>query len=174
VDWEGEVTSREDLIIARMRQLDQRTLHEAQASTNLKNNRRGNKAQFDTVKRLRTTVQQLQVGDLVLLHNTILEHSHSHKLHDKWRGPYRIREIPENSTHYLLEELDGTPLAASFAGNRLKRFFTRNELDEQREEMHDTIRVRDLTDQDDDVEEEEELMDGIGRENIDVLVVEDE
>ena len=40
--------------------------------------------------------------------------------------------------------------------------------------MHDTIRVRDLTDQDDDVEEEEELMDGIGRENIDVLVVEDE
>jgi hypothetical protein len=67
VDWEGEVTSREDLILARMSQLDQRTLHEAQASTNLKNSRRANKSQFDSVKRLRTTAQQLQVGDLVLL-----------------------------------------------------------------------------------------------------------
>jgi len=33
----------------------------------------------------------------------------------------------KSSTYYLLEELDGTHLAASFAGNRLKRFFTRTE-----------------------------------------------
>ena len=43
---------------------------------------------------------------------------------DKWRGPFRIREILENSTFYRLEELDGTLLTVSFAGNRLKRFFT--------------------------------------------------
>jgi hypothetical protein len=43
-----------------------------------------------------------------------------------------------------------------------------------REEMHDPKRVRDFADQDDDVEEEEELMDSLGRENMDVLVDEDE
>ena len=37
----------------------------------------------------------------------VLQHSHSSKLDDKWRGPYRIREIPENSTFYRVEELDG-------------------------------------------------------------------
>jgi hypothetical protein len=167
VDWEGEITSREDLLVARMRQLDQRTVHEAQAAKNLKNSRLGNKGQFDTTKRLRTPAQQLHVGDLVLLHNTVLQHSHSYKLDDKWRGPYRIREIPENSTFYRLEELDGTPLAASFAGNRLKRFFTRSELDAHREEVHDIIRVRDSSELDED--EEEEINDGVGRENMDAL-----
>jgi hypothetical protein len=64
-------------------------------------------------------------------------------MEDRWFGPYRIREIPEDSTFYWLEELDGTPLAATFAGNRLKRFFSRAELDNNRSEAHDTIRVRD-------------------------------
>ena len=62
---------------------------------------------------MRPVTQQLHVGDLVLLHNTVLQHSHSNKLDDKWRGPFRIREIPENSTFYWLEELDGALLAAT-------------------------------------------------------------
>src|SRR4030095_13441001 len=152
----------------RIRQLDQRSLQEAQASRNLKNSRLSNKSDFDASKRMRTAAQELHVGDLVLLHNTVLQHSHSRKLDDKWRGPFRIREIPENSTFYRLEELDGTPLAASFAGNRLKRFFTRAELDAHRAEIHDTIRVRDLCDLPDE-DDEEEVEDGVGRENIDAL-----
>jgi hypothetical protein len=152
-----------------MRRLDERILHEAQAFANFKNSRLANQAQFDRVKRLRTTAHQLKIGNLVLLHNTI-KHSHSRKLDDKWRGPYRIREVPEDSQNYLLEKLDGTPLAASFAGNRLKRFLTRTKLDEQREEMHDTIRARDVAHQDGNMEEEEELMDGVGSENMDALV----
>jgi hypothetical protein len=80
-DWEGEVIIRQDLIVAPMRELDQRTLREAQASENLKNSHLANKAQFDNVKRLQVTPQQLKVGDLVLFHNTILKHSHSRK-HD--------------------------------------------------------------------------------------------
>ena len=124
MDWEGEVTDRESLLVARMRQLDQRSLYEAQASTNLKNSRLSNKSDFDASKRMRATAQQLRVGDLVLLHNTILQHSHSRRLDDKWRGPFRLCEIPKNSTFYRLEELDGTPLAASFTGNRLRQFWT--------------------------------------------------
>ena len=51
-------------------------------------------------------------------------------------------EIPDDSTFYLLE-LDGTELKHTFAGNRLKRFFSRVELDNNRAEAHDTIRIRD-------------------------------
>ena len=72
VDWEGEVTDRESLLVARMRQLDQRSLYEAQASTNLKNSQLSNKSDFDASKRMRAAAQQLRVGDLVLLHNMIL------------------------------------------------------------------------------------------------------
>ena len=46
----------------------------------------------------------------------------------------RIREIPENSTYYLLE-LDGTPLAATIAGNRVKKFYSRTSLDEARDNI---------------------------------------
>ena len=169
VDWEGEVTDHESLILARIRQLDQRNLHEAQAAKNLRNSRLGNKADFDANKRIRP--QQLNVGDLVLLHNTILEHSHSRKLDDKWRGPYRIREIPPDSTFYRLEELDGTPLAATFAGNRLKRFYSRRELDADREEVSNTIRVGNGENDGDggNLEEANEDRDGVGIENMDVL-----
>jgi len=92
----------------------------------------------------RTEAQKLRVGDLVLVHHTkdTYTRPRSRKLNDRWFGPYRIREIPENSTFYYLEELDGTPLAATFAGNRLKRFFTRIELDNHRSEARGTIRVR--------------------------------
>src|SRR5947207_14627500 len=88
--------------------------------------------------------QKLHVGDLVLVHRTkdIYTRPRARKLDDRWFGPYRIREIPEDSTFYYLEELDGTPLATTFAGNRLNRFFTRNELDNHRSEARGTVRVR--------------------------------
>jgi len=144
VDWEGEVINRENLLIARMRQLDQRVLTDAQASQNLRNSRNANKAYDDDNHRLRTVSQQLRIGDFVLLHNTKASYSRSrsHKLDDQWFGPYRIRQILDYSTYYRPDELDGTPLAATFAGNRLKRFFSRTELDDCRAESHETIRVR--------------------------------
>ena len=47
------------------------------------------------------------------------------KLFDKWCGLYRIIEKAENSTFYRLAELDGTPLSGTTAGNRLKKFYSR-------------------------------------------------
>jgi hypothetical protein len=112
IDWEGEVKTREDLLIARIRQLDQRALDEARAAENLENSRKQNKEYFDSHKRLRGK-HQLRVGDLVLMHISKRQQSRvlKEKLDDYWRGPYRIRKIPEDSTFYYLEELDGTPLA---------------------------------------------------------------
>jgi hypothetical protein len=57
-------------------------------------------------------------------------------------------------------------LVASFAGNRLKRFFSHRELDTNRAERHETIRITNPADDDDD---EEEMEDGIGEKNMDVV-----
>ena len=152
VDW-NEVRDREDLLVARMRQLDERALNEARASAELERSRLGNKAYFDSHKRFRPTDQQLQVGDLVLMHITKLEgvRTRKMKLDDRWFGPYRIREKPADSTFYRLEELDGAHLAGTTAGNRLKRFFPRGE-PEQRESTVDPSEEEDDVDDVDDIE----------------------
>jgi hypothetical protein len=49
--------------------------------------------------------------------------------------------------------LDGTQLVGSFAGNRLKKFFSRADLDRARTERQAVIRVRnDLEDEEEDAE----------------------
>ena len=116
VDWEA-IESREDLILARMQQLDHRRVTETLAAINLRNSRKGNKVYFDQHKRLRPISQQLQEGDLVLLYDNSLQKNRHTKFRDKWRGRYRIIEKARNSTFYRLAELDGTLLAGTTAGN---------------------------------------------------------
>jgi hypothetical protein len=154
VDWNA-VKSRDDLIAARMQQLDQRALTEAKAAERLEKARMGDKRYFDKRKRLRTARQQLQVGDLVLLHNTAIETSHNVKLEDQWRGPYRIREVSDTG-FYRLEELEGTHLRESFAGNRLKKFFSRGALAVANPKS-DEIESGQLEDQDSSPESDEEV-----------------
>lgn len=130
-----------------MLQLDERTLELSQAVENLRNSRKANKAYFDQNNPLRPDGdQQLRVGDLVLLQNSQKfksgKPSRAAKLDDRWSGPYRIREIPENSTFYYLDETDETPLAESYAGNRLKKFFSRGQLQQDRAEQNELQQTR--------------------------------
>jgi RNase H-like domain found in reverse transcriptase/Integrase zinc binding domain/Reverse transcriptase (RNA-dependent DNA polymerase) len=125
VDWEG-IKSREDLILARMQQLDQRSAWRILARNNLRNSRKANKTYYDNVKRLRPTSQQLQAGDLVLMLDGNIKKSRNLKFTDRWRGPFRIVEKAENSTFYQLAELDGTLMKSTVAGNRLKKFYSRD------------------------------------------------
>ncbi len=165
MDWEGEVQTREDLLVARMRQLDEQTLRVSQAATELERSRKSNKGYFDQHRRMRPDLQQLHIGDLVLIFQSKNLNSRSvrNKLDDRWFGPYRIREVPEDSTFYKLEELDGTHLKATFAGNRLKRFFSRAELDIDRADRHAVIRVRDaLEDDEADIPALEDLEEDLG------------
>jgi hypothetical protein len=130
IDWE-DVRDREQLLGARIRQLDERVIAETRAAAELEASRRTNKSYFDNAKRLRPEHQRLSVGDLVLLHNFHKERSISRrmKLDDNWIGPYRIYEVSP-SGFYRLKEMDGTRLAKSVAGNRIKRFFTRRHREE--------------------------------------------
>jgi hypothetical protein len=146
IDWDS-VKTRMDLIFARMQQLDERTLELSQAVENLRNSRKANKTYFDQHNRLRPDgEQQLQVGDLVLLHNSYKYKTGKpprvSKLDDRWLGPYPIREITENSTFYYLEELDGTPYTPSIAGNRLRKFFSRDQLRQDHAEQDEFLRSR--------------------------------
>jgi hypothetical protein len=142
VDWD-EVKDREELLMARMRQLDERELAEARAADELEMSRRINKDYFDQHKQLRPASQQLSVGDLVLLFNSAKENSRERKLklENNWFGPYRITEI-SNSGYYRLAELDGSPFRESFAGNRLMKFFPRAHEDmENRSDSEDDEEV---------------------------------
>jgi hypothetical protein len=67
------------------------------------------------------------LGDWVLLHDTKLEHSHSHKLSERWTGPYRVIDVTrkEDRGTYRLAELDGTELEGFYAGDRVKKFVRR-------------------------------------------------
>ena len=93
---------------------------------NQRNSQKANKAYFDNVKRLHPQSQLLQPGDMVLLFDSTSQRSRGVKLKDKWRGPFQITEKAKKSTFYLLAELDGTPFAKNIAGNRLKKFYSRD------------------------------------------------
>jgi len=71
---------------------------------------------------------EIEEGDLVLRHDSIVEINMSRvrKLSYKWLGLYRVRKaIPDKGT-YFLEEFDGTALASTYSGNRLKKFVQRD------------------------------------------------
>jgi hypothetical protein len=123
VDWE-KVSTMEDHLTAQTQQLDQQTLDEAQGATNLRQSREGNGEHFNTHRRLQSTV--LEIGDLVLLHNTAIEKSHNKKFDFYWSGPFGIREVFVNGS-YQLTELDGTDVQDAVAGNRLKFFLRRQD-----------------------------------------------
>jgi hypothetical protein len=90
-----------------------------------------NKAYYDQRNRM-GEAQQLHIDDLVLVHQgtgkDINSRSVNLKIDDRWFGPGGIREIPQDSTFYLVEELDGTHLRARFSGDRLRCFFSRPNL----------------------------------------------
>ena len=52
----------------------------------------------------------------------------SQKLAFKWLGPYQIRDSVKNKDTYMLEELDGSRLADTFAGDKLKKFHSWQQL----------------------------------------------
>ena len=72
VDWEA-IETRENLILARMQQLDHRRVTEKIAAMNLQNSRKYNKVYFDQHKNLRSDSQRLHEGDLVLLYDSALQ-----------------------------------------------------------------------------------------------------
>lgn len=70
-------------------------------------------------------IKELAMRQVVLLHDTRREKNMSRKLSFRLLGPYRICDAVKEKGTYMLEELDGSRLAGTFAGDRLKKFHPR-------------------------------------------------
>src|SRR5437667_8758225 len=111
-----------------MRQLDEQTLRVNQAASELEQSRKSNKGYFDQDRQMLSDLQQLHIGNLVLISQSTLAQL---RMSLTIVG-LNLTEYTEDLTFYKLEELDGTHLKATFAGNRIKRFFSHAELDVDR------------------------------------------
>ena len=108
------------------RQLQRRDKDLEEASLHLQRMRLEGKEWHDLKHGIRK--EELVVGSIFLLHDTRREKDMSRKLSFKWLGPYRIFDTVKDKGTYMLEELDGSRLASTFAGDRLKRFHSRQQL----------------------------------------------
>ena len=115
------------LPLAKAQQLERREDVIGKVVVRLRESREANKRYFDKTARLH--MEEPQLGNLVLMHETRIEQTHNAKLEASWRGLYRIAERAEKLGTYKLEELHGTPLTEWTNGSRLKKFFVRESQD---------------------------------------------
>src|SRR5450755_3344443 len=68
---------------------------------------------------------------MVLLHDTQRQKdiSSNRKLRYRWLRPFRVSKAIHEKGTYLLKKLDGTPCRGTFAGNRLKPFYPRTQIE---------------------------------------------
>lgn len=128
--WET-VTDTASLLELRALQFQKRDERLKEAVDRTTRMRDNSKELFDQANKTRTT--PLAPQDLVLLRDTFSDGDMSRlaKFRPKWRGPFRIK-IVHAKGYYQVEELDGTPLGGTIAGDRLKIFYPRDKTISQR------------------------------------------
>jgi hypothetical protein len=132
VEWwqvERADNPRAELLALRARQLERRPGDLLRAAEAQRKSREANREYFDKNRRRRpdNINHTIHLGDLVLLHDTKFESSHSHKLSNRWSGPYKVTDTKRKDDRgtYKLAELDGTELEGFFSGDRIKKFIMR-------------------------------------------------
>jgi hypothetical protein len=114
MDWKDEM-SREELLAARIRQLERRPEDVERAAEKLRSARMRNKERFDWTHRLRP--KKIEEGDWVLVYDSSLDNQHkaTRKFKRRWFGSYVVTSVNNNRTYHLAE-LDGTRIAVPMAG----------------------------------------------------------
>ena len=125
IPWEKEM-SREELLAARIRQLERRPEDLENARKIMETARVKNKIRFDKTHRLRP--KKIEEGDWVLVYDNSLDNQHrtTRKFARRWFGPYVVTSANDNATYHLAE-LDGSRLAIPIAGKRVKIFKKRQD-----------------------------------------------
>jgi hypothetical protein len=129
------VRTTADLLAMRARQLQRRDEDMEEARDLVRRMREQGKENFDALHN--TKDKEIAADDLVLLHDTQHESdkSSNRKLNNRWRGPFRVKQAIADKGTYLLEELDGAPLAGTVAANRLKKFHARQPLERSEDDV---------------------------------------
>jgi hypothetical protein len=121
----NSIRDTESLLAMRAKQFEHRDDRMQEAVNRTVRLRNEGKDWFDAQANIRN--DPLGPGDLVLIRDVLrdIDMGRNHKLSPRWKGPFRIQSVSPKGT-YLLEELDGTPLRATYAGRRLTRFYQRS------------------------------------------------
>ena len=154
IPWENEMT-REELLGARIRQLERRPEDLEQARKLMEVARVKNKIQFDKTHRLRP--KKIEEGDWVLFYESSLDNQHktTRKFARRWFGPYVVTSANDNATYHLAE-LDGPRLAVPIASKRVKIFKKRQDKNLDLDDLDDEKSGAEPTNVSNDNEEEEE------------------
>ena len=125
VNWADEM-SREELLAARIRQLERRPEDVEWATVRLREVRNINKARFDRTHRLRP--KKIEEGDWVLVYDSSLDNQHqsTRKFAKRWFGSYVVTTENDNAKYHLTE-LEGTRMTTPVPGKRIKAFKRQNE-----------------------------------------------
>lgn len=118
--------SPEDLLAARILQLEKRPQDLARAAETLRLNRLKSKAQFERRFLTRLVNNTYPPGTLVLMRNSAISTSHSRKHQPRYLGPYKVTRRTRFGS-YVLEELDGSISQHAVAANRIVPYITRND-----------------------------------------------
>lgn len=120
VSW-PQVRTTKQLLKARMDQVEFAEDARLSSQRRVDEARTNSAADCTAGQQLRPELQVLTNDSLVLLHRTHKENQHGDKLCFCWSGPFRIHKEPEQFS-WRLFELNGTPIAGTFAEDRLKPF----------------------------------------------------
>jgi hypothetical protein len=121
-DW-SEVTSTEELLVARTLQIEKREEIIQAAYRKMKGSC---EKSLEAQNSKKTVRKPLVPGSLVLAYNKILDSQWGKMFENHWNGPYRIQE-QEKGGSYVLQELDGTSLRRRFAASQVKPYFSRSD-----------------------------------------------
>ena len=135
--------SREELLSARIQQLERRPEDVERAARKLRVTRVKNKERFDRTHRLRP--KKIGEGDWVLVYDNSLDNQHKamRKFARRWFGPYVVTSANDNGT-YNLVELGRTRMAIPVAGKRIKAFKKWHEHEPDLDDLdHDDDRTKD-------------------------------
>ena len=126
LDWHS-IQTTEELLAIRAIQLAHRDDDIEEASATLLQSRI--RSTRDWAQRNEHTLVEgnYKPGTIVLVYNSVLQMQHGRKGEIRWIGPYRVRKQNTRGS-YELNELDGTPIDAVFAGNRLKKYHQRDRI----------------------------------------------
>lgn len=126
IPWESNM-SREDLLAARVRQLERRQ-EDINAAAEMIREARTRDAEARNLGRRRRP-EPINVGDWVVLADSArdMTYTSDKKLEPRWSGPYEVTEKDTDTSTYRIAELDGTVAEKRVAGRRLKMFKRREE-----------------------------------------------
>lgn len=125
ITYQQNMTS-EDLLAARIRQLQKKPEDLEQAAATLRKNRLRSKEQFEKRFRTRLCHDSYEQGTLVLVRNSGIEKSMDRKSKPHYLGPYRVIRRTKGGA-YALEELDGAQWKSRIAASRIMPYVSRGD-----------------------------------------------